>query len=267
MRTIVLAAMCMLAPAAHAADVTVVPIDIREDGHIAHVRVSGVTLRALIDTSGYRSVGITPAALAKLRVRYRETFAERIDGAGNRFRGREFEIPELRLGNSVFRDVPGFERLESDDRVFGSAPFDVAIGRDFLSRFTVIVDYPHRRIMLHEPTSKGAQCRGPAAALAPSSSGVMYSVMDTDAGPMRLAWDTGAIYSVVQQHYSGGRELLLQGERFVTHLALGAQAFGPHRMVVLDLPGAPDIDGLLGANFFSRHRVCLDYPRRLVTVH
>jgi hypothetical protein len=58
-----------------------------------------------------------------------------------------------------------------------------------------------------------------------------------------------------------GRRLALQEERFTTRLALEGQDFGRHRMVVLDLPGAPDIDGALGANFFIRHHVCLDYAR------
>jgi hypothetical protein len=43
-------------------------------------------------------------------------------------------------------------------------------------------------------------------------------------------------------------------------------AFGPQRMVALELPGVPDIEGVIGSNFFASHRVCFDYARGTVSV-
>jgi hypothetical protein len=85
---------------------------------------------------------------------------------------------------------------------------------------------------------------------------------------MKLAWDTGATYSLVQEAVAVGRGLRLQDDRYATRrLALGSVDMGPHRMVVLELPGVPDIDGVLGSNFFATHRVCFDHERRIVSVH
>ena len=100
-----------------------------------------------------------------------------------------------------------------------------------------------------------------------SASGLMYSILITDGGPMKLAWDTGATYSLVQKAVIETRGLALQDGRYATDtLALGSRDFGPHRMVALDLAGAPHVDGVIGANFFARHRVCFDYGRRAVGV-
>jgi hypothetical protein len=38
------------------------------------------------------------------------------------------------------------------------------------------------------------------------------------------------------------------------------------QLVAIDLPGLPDLDGLIGYNFFEKHRVCFDYARRTVSV-
>ena len=83
---------------------------------------------------------------------------------------------------------------------------------------------------------------------------------------MKLAWDTGATYSIVQKEVVDARGLDSGDERLTTRLSLGAHSLGAHRMVVMDLPGVPDLDGLLGDNFFEHHRVCLDYGRREVRV-
>lgn len=260
-------AIAILSTAAHAGDVTIIPIGFDRGGNHTTVSINDVELSAIIDTSGYHSVGISPAALNRLNVRFRQTFAERVDGAGRRFRGREFVIPELRLGNGVFRDVPGFERHESSDAQFGRAPFDVAIGREFLQSYRVVVDYPSHRIELH-PAGPSLPCGTITGTLQPHASGVMYSVLMTDDGPLRLAWDTGSTYSLVQKRLATERGLRFQDERYATQtLTLGTRELGPHRMVVLDLAGAPELDGVLGSNFFAHHRVCLDYPGRTISVH
>lgn len=265
MRAAVLFA-CLLTTLAEAHEVTVIPIRLHGEGHVASVHIDGVPLKAIIDTSGYNSIGISPAALQKLRVRFGSGSVERIDGDGHTFRGREFRIDQLQVGNSVFEDVRGFVRLEHESGSFGGSPFDVSIGRDFLQHFTVVIDYPKSRIELHRYRAAPGVCRGTAAGLLQSNGGVHYSVIATPDGPMKMAWDTGAAYSVIQEKLVTSRGLDSPDERFTTRLAIGTRSLGSHRMIVMSLPGVPDIDGLLGANFFALHRVCVDYGRRQVHV-
>ena len=259
-------AIAFLSSVAYADEITIIPIGIERGGNQTTVSIGDVRLRAVIDTSGYHSVGISPDALNRLNVRFQHTFVERIDGAGQRFRGREFVIPELHLGNGIFRDVAGFERHESADAQFGRAPFEVAIGREFLQRYRVIVDYPGHRIELHA-TGSHPVCGEPTGTIEPHPSGLMYSILLTDDGPLKLAWDTGSTYSLIQKRLAAERGMRFQDERYATHrLRLGSRELGPHRMVVLDLAGAPEIDGVLGSNFFAQHRVCFDYPARTISV-
>ena len=37
-------------------------------------------------------------------------------------------------------------------------------------------------------------------------------------------------------------------------------------MVEIDVPGIPDLDGLIGFDFFERYRVCFDYAHHTVSV-
>jgi hypothetical protein len=41
---------------------------------------------------------------------------------------------------------------------------------------------------------------------------------------------------------------------------------GAMDMVSIDMGGVPDLDGLIGFNFFEHHRVCLDYVHQTVSV-
>ena len=84
---------------------------------------------------------------------------------------------------------------------------------------------------------------------------------------MRMAWDTGSTYSLVQRRVTVERMLALQDGRYTTgSLLLESHQLGPHRMIALDLDGVPELDGVLGANFFARHRVCFDHRRLIVSV-
>src|SRR5690242_8106208 len=82
----------LLSSATQAHEVTIIPIRSDGAGHIATVQINDVPLTAIIDTSGYHTIGISPAALRKLNVRYGAGAVERIDGEGHRFPGREFRV-------------------------------------------------------------------------------------------------------------------------------------------------------------------------------
>lgn len=62
---------------------TTIPIEIVDGNNIAIARVGDVPLRLHLDTGGYRSVGLFPAALAKVRVQLTGGTATRTDGSGD----------------------------------------------------------------------------------------------------------------------------------------------------------------------------------------
>jgi hypothetical protein len=84
---------------------------------------------------------------------------------------------------------------------------------------------------------------------------------------MNLGWDTGANYSFVQESLAKARQLKINDVFYSTQrFALGQFDAGAMRLVAIDLAGLAPLDGLIGYNFFEKHRVCFDYVRHTVSV-
>ncbi len=257
------------AAAAHSETAAVViPIELKDGNNFTTIRIGDVSLKALIDTGGWHEIGITPEALAKLDVKFTGTTTERTDGGGHKFQGREFCIPSLQLGGHTFRNILGYERHQAATGDFGGPPlFDALIGRDFLQRYTLVVDYPHQRFELHPAVDSLAVCRPPTAMILPTSNGFMFSGVQTDNGTMNLGWDTGATYSFVQKAVAHVRQLPLNDDLYSTQrFILNTLDAGPMDLVAIELNGVPEVDGLIGFNFFKKHRVCFDYRRHTVSL-
>lgn len=249
-------------------DAIVIPIELKDGNNFTSILIGDVSLKAVIDTGGWHEIGITSEALTKLHVRFTGTTTERTDGGGNKFRGPEFRIPVLQLGGHTFRDILGFERHQAASGDFGGPPlFDALIGRDFLQRYTVVVDYPRQRIELHPAARALKVCGQSIATILPTSNGFMFSVVQTDSGAMNLGWDTGATYSFIQKTLANARQLALDDDLYSTQrFTLANLDAGPMDMVAIELGGVPEVDGLIGFNFFEKHRVCFDYKKRTVNV-
>jgi hypothetical protein len=252
-----------------ASDAVVIPVELKGGNNFTTVRIGDVDLKTGIDTGGWLDIAIAPEAVAKLRVRFTGTVTEATNGAGNKFQGlRKFRIPALRLGGVTLRNILGFERPQAANGDSGGPPpFDATLGRGFLERYTVVVDYPHQRFELYPASRAPEVCGAATATMLPIEDGFMFSSIQTDDGPMNLGWDTGATYSVVQESLANARRLRLTEVFYSTRrFALDQFDAGAMRLVAIDLPGLPDLDGLIGYNFFEKHRVCFDYARRTVSV-
>jgi hypothetical protein len=256
--------------------VAVIPIELEDGNNYATVRIGQVHLRAVIDTGAAGEVGIASDLLAKLHVRFTGSGSERTDESGHTFQGREFRIPAMQLGGATFRDVPGYERPPASADAGESPPFDVLIGPGFLRHYTLVVDYPQQRIELYKAASARKVCGTHTTAIVPSRDGIMFSTVRTDAGAMNLGWDSGLAFSVVQQAVVTARSLTLREGLYSTRRftleqfdagAMDAQLdAGPMDLASIDMPTVADVDGLIGFNFFARHRVCFDYTRGAVSV-
>jgi hypothetical protein len=255
-----------ISPTAMAA--TTIPIEIVEGNNFASLFIGSTQLKAHIDTGGYQTLGLSPAALERVKVQFTGTFTTRTDGTGNKFSQREFIVPQLRLGGQVFHNVRGYERLQAASGGFGGAAFDALIGRDFLKQFTVVVDYPRRRFELHDPAVGASVCGRPTAKLTQNVDGFFASTVETDHGPLQLVWDTGARgASFVQESVAAERELPLKDDAYLTkRFAVGPKDLGPLELVPIALSGFPDIDGLIGIRIFASHRICFDFRELTVSV-
>lgn len=252
-----------------AGDAVVIPIQFKDGINFTTVRIDGVDLKTIIDTGGWLNIAIAPEIAARLNVRFTGTVTESNSAGGNAFKGlREFLIPAMQLGGVTFRNVLGHERPQgSKGDIDHRPPFDATLGRGFLERYTVVVDYPHQRFELYPAARARKLCGAATAAILPTEDGFMFSSIQTDDGPMNLGWDTGVNYSFVQKYLAKARQLKINDVFYSTQrFALGQFDAGAMRLVAMDLSGLPTLDGLLGYNFFEKHRVCIDYVRHSVSV-
>ena len=245
---------------------TVVPLELQDDDYLATLRIGEVHLKAVLDTSGRYAIAITPEALDKLQVRFSGNTVQRLGMGGEKFTGRSFVIPSMELGGTIFLSVDGFERRHGGGDA-GELPYEAVIGGAFLEHYAVVIDYPQRRFEL-EPPERGAALCGPGAApMLPTQNGIMFTTVRTDSGVMNLGWSTGSTYSVVQKTVSYLRGLTLKDGFYASkRFMLERVDAGPVEMASIDVPGIPDLDGLIGFDFFERYRVCFDYAHHAVSV-
>jgi hypothetical protein len=248
------------AAAAPAPAPAVVPIEVQDGVATARARVGGRVLRAQFDTAGRGLIGIRAEALGGLEVRYTGEFVERTDGAGRRFRGRAFVIPAFALGDTVWHDVPGYERLEAAGGPFGAGSgYDLVVGREFLEQFALVVDYPRGRIELRPPSDGTRGCGGAGTPLVRLRAGFWGSEVETDQGSLILVWDTGADRSFVQGEVAARRGWRARGGAFPSgRFTVGDRDLGPVEFAPLAVGAGLDADGGIGGDVFARGRVCLD---------
>jgi hypothetical protein len=130
-----------------------------------------------------------------------------------------------------------------------------------------VVDYPHQRFELYPVSRARKVCGAATSVILPTRDGFMFSSVQTNNGDMNLGWDTGANYSFVQESLAKARQLKINDVFYSTQrFALGQFDAGAMRLVAIDLAGLAPLDGLIGYNFFEKHRVCFDYVRHTVSV-
>src|ERR1700692_2047578 len=169
-----------------------------------------------------------------------------------------YKVPRLQIGNAVFTDVTA--KLDGPQGTYlPSALVRGTLGSGLLKSYRVVIDYGQRRMTLlsRETPRFHSLCRGTSVKFSDRPAvwhGEAFTEAETDFGHVTLAWDTGAQMTVLNQLVSHAADRIVS-RRFM----LGGRNFGPYPLglLVADLPG---FDGMIGDDFFLKHRVCIDYP-------
>jgi hypothetical protein len=259
--------LCASAHAAAAA--TVMPLSFENGNVLVAARLGDVPLRLIVDTGGKGTLQLTATGLAKVRVAMKSGETTRIDAQGNRFSGQAFDVPEILIGGAVFRDIVGFVRGEAASGITGSLPADGLLGAEFLRPHIARFDYAASTLTLFrddEREAATAACAGSEIPVFDHPLGFWVSHATTDHGRLRFVWDTGATFSFISAESASSSGLPVKDDVYLTqHLKLGNTDYGSLELVVFDMH-VPDVDMLLGYNFFRNHVVCFDGPRAAVTV-
>ncbi len=220
----------------------------------------------IVDTGGLGVIAVSPVDLERLAVTFTGETIQRTDAAGDTFESREFIVPEMLLGGHRFQNVKGFERIGAAGGFAGGRPVNV-LGRGLLHDYTVVVDYPGGEIRLYSPDQSRSVCGPPTSELIERDDEILAVPIESDGGRLLALMDTGATYSFIQSDVVDSRNLSTTDQVYRTRsFRLGGRDFGPLEMVSLPIDGAPQIDAIIGTNFFAGHVVCFDYRDRKFSV-
>jgi len=253
------------------------PLTFVQSTPVTTIAVGGHPVQAIVDISGGDADGAL--TLSKEAI-------ESVDGLGlgnaiaNDAFGHEFTRPRFKvsgvtIGGRTFQDLRVVQAMVQ--AAGEGPPVPNAIGKHFLSRYFVVVDYAGASITLWPPVTQnpaGVDCGRSRIPMEPTKEArLAVSDFDTPSGRVRLLWGTGNSYSMLPESIAEKRQLEMvtrgpNSPKFYQSKMLSAagQDLGPLEFVVLPLKLPRDFEGILGGNFFEHHVVCLDYERREIRI-
>ena len=228
--------------------------------------VGGQPITVRFDSGAWGSgVALTTADVERTTVTFTGTTKWQ-NAMGTVLSARKFIIPEVHLGALVLHDVPGHEIVFAPD--YAPPKNDGQLGFAFLRNYTVVVDFPGRRLKLYDAAeaSLPPECGTRVAPFEIGPAG-LQSVARTNWGTVRMGWDTAAQVSMLTpEALSVPDSRYTLGEQHeLAEFTIGNVKLGPLkvRSVKTQIPG---VQGLLGFDFFNEHVVCFDARRGVVAI-
>jgi hypothetical protein len=244
---------------------------------VTTITVGGRSVQAIVDISAGDADGALTLSKEAIERAHGTPLGTAIanDAFGHELTRRRFEVSGVSIGGHTFQHL---RVVQAFDQAAGEGPpVPNAIGKHFLSRYFVVVDYAQAAVSLFPPETKnpaGMSCGRTRIPMEPTiEERLAVSNFDTPSGRMRLLWATGNAYSMLPETTAGKLRLATvtpgpDTPKFYRAKTLSAagQELGPLEFVLLPLDLPKDFEGVLGGNFFAHRVVCLDYERREIRV-
>ncbi len=243
----------------------VVPITLRNNLPTARVVAGGAPLDLFLDLGGHNSISLTAEELATANVRNLEPPDQYQNVDGTVYTARRFEVSNVMINGHAFGSVIGGEYVHPSSG--GPPDRNGYIGKAFLTKYMLVLDYPHNRVMLYPRDDRAAfrkECGAPQYSIEDADGGIM-SYADTSYGRMRFNWDTGATHNFVRRVSVGPTGI--RAARTIDDgspvLAISSIQLGTVRLGEMEfrLSNAtlPPVDGVFGTGLFKDHKVCFDF--------
>jgi hypothetical protein len=231
------------------------------DHGLPHVSVTlgGVPYALMLDLGDGRALTLGPEVVAAVAPRFTARTQTRTNAVGHRMVARELVVEEARLGPRAYRGVVGFEHVL--DPRYPSPNRLGTVGRALFGPDAALwVDLPRGelRVLTREDAAAlkvGLTC----LPMELGGSGIVTE-LETDAGPMRVVWDTGAQASLLRAPDASPDA---RPPAVTRTLTLGPKVqvrFTPYPFE------EPPVDGYLGFDFFMAHPVLFDLGARCVAI-
>lgn len=216
--------------------------------------VDGSPVRLFLDTGGYKAIALKQDAIRRTGVAYDASSASANDAQGHAYVARSFTAASFNAGSLSLSPARGADLPD-----FGSHgyPQDGYVGYGVLKNYVLVIDYSRGDISMYDPADGPAVLRSECGAhtfAAEVKNAVIQATVETDAGERVFQFDTGANRNVARPLATASAD---QTEMTFTRFRLGNTDLGPMTFRLIPYR-APDVDGVLGREFFAAHRVCLD---------
>lgn len=248
------------------------------------IYVQGKRLPVIIDTGATKyGLVLTKKALQKIQIKMTGKKICSIATSGKHCE-EEFIAPQVQIGSFTLQNVEGqvLSKLWGSSRGFKktTASKDGLLGFDFLSQFNVLLDYPHKRLILVNPAATPLEYPLKNWVAIPYT-GHLLTQLRFNGKPISVSWDTGAAPSVIRKNYAKAFSVLpcpskapyalfacdsIISSSFTT--AAGHRLPGIWFKLTDNLPDraiAP-FDGLVGANFYANNLVYFDFAHHKIFV-
>jgi len=244
------------------------PIDLSEDYPFVTVNVQGHDIPLLLDLGGFSTIAFGDSILSTLKVEYTgsRSFS---DAYGTSFKVRNYVIPSAEIGGLKLKNIEATE-IKYNQNMSARAK-NGYIGIGFLKKFKkVIFDYPNRKMILLQEEALPSEYQSIAwSSHAMSGSGDVHSKVIIDGKEVEFLWDTGASYSVIHREVTAPDKIrpFENMEAYTaTSMKTGNTELGPNDFILLDF-SEPDVDGIIGHNYFAKHKVLIDFENRTIGVN
>ncbi|MGH8052242.1 MAG: hypothetical protein ACREPB_16400 [Arenimonas sp.] len=244
-----------------AKDYVTVPLNTQTGLPTLQATVSGKPVTLILDLGGYKGIALTPAALAKLDVKYDTQVESWRNSEGEVFTAKLFAAPNVKIGEQSVGSVDGIEYATTVPGVDGYIGFAV------LRNYTLVLDYPHNELRIYPPASATAEkeCGLTNPISFDVVSGVVQSKVGTDDGDLIFQWDTGASENVLRPSAINLNPDTEISSHIFKQFSLGTKDFGRTRIPLREFV-APNVDGVLGTEFFVSKMVCLNFNKKIATI-
>jgi|GEM_PF-3667539 hypothetical protein len=238
------------------------------------------SIELFLDTgAGDIRIGLMPETIRALRLK--ETGRTRtLKTHYGKIRYKRVVLPEACLGGIVFRDLACDRVAEQANPLFARRGI---LGLALFRSFNVLIDYPGSRLVLFKPGTYPADFDPTLWNRIPSPDhpdGIM--MRGTPEGLSKeLTWclDTGAIardpgqtryYNIIRKKHVKGIAGLKErdGMAFSEDISFrsGPAILDSLNFLAYDFKEPGGIDGFLGADFFFKHRVLVDFQNQVVWI-
>lgn len=235
-----------------------IPFSVDETGlPTFDARIDGAPVRLFIDTGGYKPIALKQDVIRRLGLSYDDGSSSANDAQGRPYATRPFTTTHFQAGSLALSPVHGADLPNLGTHAY---PQDGYLGYGVLKNHALVIDYAKGELLMYAPTAGSTvlarECGGKTFDFEIKNA-VIQATVETDVGPRIFQFDTGSNRNIVRPAPTTAATQEMQAEVTYKRFRLGNAKLEPMSFRVIPYR-APDVDGVLGREFFAAHRVCLD---------